>query len=334
MIWRLPSPLSLKMSAQKDLSLNPFSYAIQWREARASKETNGIFRPPDSSCVLSGHYNDQFPKAQNQDRLYVLYSMAWKLKRSTGYIANIRYEKTGKNSSRPASAQIVLKIPWINAETGKMNHVYARTTAYASAFAPRQISPCSLAHVALGDLAVGIIETPHSDQCSTSLLAWHVPRMEDVIRLSGPQVPEWYEVVLQPKIVADLPQLGGSNFWAAPNSSVLCSLRLELPPADLNVFKEECTKVTEKKEEPRPKAPLTPPPLMKVIKVSSPTTVQGEPVHLPSIPENPSSTKEAMVAALTQTAQDVNAFPSDRVKAQMYLQEAGYLVDETVVNSI
>ena len=246
---------------------------MQWREARMSKETAGIFCPPDSSSMLSGHYNNQSPKAQNQDRLYVSYTMAWEIKRSIGYIANLRYEKTGENSSRPDSAQIVLKIPWVNVETGKLNHVYARTTDYASAFAPRQIAPCSLAQVALGDLVVGILETPYSDQCSTSLLAWHVPRVEDVVRLCGPQVPEWYEIVLQPKIVADLAQLGGSNFWPAPNNSSLCSLRLELPPADLNVFKEQRTKVTGKEEEPSkplPKAPLTPPPLMKVVKVSPP----------------------------------------------------------------
>ena len=62
--------------------------------------------------------------------------------------------------------------------------------------------------------------------------------------------------------------------------------------------------------------------------------IQCEPMQLRSIPGNPSSTREAMLAALSQTTQDVNTFPADRAKAQMYQQEAGYQLGETVTNSI
>ena len=140
--------------------------------------------------------------------------------------------------------------------TGENAYVYARTTDYAIAFAHRQIAPCSFAHVAIGDVIVGVLEAPRSEQRPTNFPAWRVPKLGDVIRPNGPQVPHWYEVVLEPDVVAGMPQLGGLNFWHGPPNTALVSLRLELPTTDINVFKEECNN-------PWILAPATPPPRMK-----------------------------------------------------------------------
>ena len=324
----------------------PLSYANQWRQARTDKDLAKIFCPPDGECALAGHTNRKFPKPQNQDRLYLPYSLAWKLRRSTGYVANVRFEKTGMNAAKPASLSVVLKILWVKEGTSEVCWVYARTTAHASAFAPRQIGPCAFAHVAVGDLITGVLERPFSDQCPTNLLAWHIPSVGDAIRLIGPQVPEWWELTLEPQIVADLPQLGGLNFGAPPPSAHI-SLRLELPPADLNQFKEECTN-----PKPQPSAPDHPPPRMKDKLSAKTPTIFEDSTDLPPVSkgrfalknnfirclsflplmysaqnlynnEFAVTPKDLMCAQLIRTAQDTHAFPSDRAKAMMYLEEAG-----------
>ena len=207
--------------------LTPQKYAAQWREARSSKSTEFITAPPWSLCMLAGRYNDNYPKPQHQDIIYIGYSTAWRMRRAAGYIANIRYETSGKNVNRPASAQAVIKLHWKDEHTGEMAHVFARTTAYASSYGHRLISPCSFGHIALGDIISGVIETPKSDQCSTNMISWGVPEMAMLLRAHGPMVPEWHGIFPEPKIFADLPQLGGSNFRRCPTLSAMCSLRLE-----------------------------------------------------------------------------------------------------------
>ena len=184
--------------------------------------------------MLSGHTNDKFPKPQNQDRLYLPYRMAWRHRRSVGYVANIRFETQGTNAQLPASAQIAVKILWTDPSTGKENVSFGRVTSYAGAYAPRSISPCSFAHIRLGDLVSGIIETPSPDQCSASFLSWDAPEISTLHQTHGPQVPHWHEIISEPKVVGDLPQIGGSNFRPCPNHSSLVSLRFELPPSGPN----------------------------------------------------------------------------------------------------
>ena len=225
------------MSNAHDSPLTPYQYAQQWRDARVSKNLDNVFCPLDGVAMLSGHFNDRYPDPQHQDRIYLPYRLAWQLRRSTGYIANIRFETSGMNAHKPASAQVVVKVIWHDESSGTIRHVLARTTANASSFAPRMISPCSFAHFALGDIVSGVLETPSSKQCSTCLLSWDLPEMASLSRIHGPQVPNWFDIVLEPKIVADLPQLGGFNFWPCPNNSSLLSLRSGWHPADLNQFK-------------------------------------------------------------------------------------------------
>ena len=164
------------------------------------------------------------------------------MKRASGYVANIRYEKSGQNVSKPASSAIVLKVMWVDKKSGIPKFVFARTTAHASNFAPRLIAPCSFAHISLGDIASGVLGTPFSDQCSTNLISWDVPEAALLLRIHGAQLPDCKDIVLEPGVVGDLPQLGGGNFYPCPNLSSMCSLRLELPPADINTFKENAAK--------------------------------------------------------------------------------------------
>ena len=322
------------MPARREFSLSVYDYAMQWREARASKSCDKILRPPGATCMLSGHTNNRFTEPQNQDRIYLTYRSAWQHRRSTGYVANIRFESSGLNAAKPASAQIVLKLMWEDS-AGETRFVYARTTAYASAYSPRLISPCSFAHIALGDIISGVLELPHSKQCSTNMVCWDCPDVATLLRIHGRQVPEACDIILEPGIVGDIPQLGGINFWQCPTLSSLVSLRLELPPVDVNAFKETASK---------PKGlppPSHPPPRMKDRNLSMPFTIPEESTDLPVLeeegkaptdhtagssndPPDENVTKyQAMVSKLQETVSDQGAFPADRQKAAQYLEEFG-----------
>lgn len=193
-----------------------YDYAALWRDARVSKSTGNILRPPGAQCMLAGHFNDRYPDPQGQDRIYTPYREAWQMRRSAGYIANIRYGETGLNIARPASCQVVIKLMWYDYSAGRNRHVFDRTTAHASAFAPRLISPCSFPHIALGDIVSGVLEAPRSKQCSTNLISWSCPELAMLVQIHGPQVPGCSDIVLEPGVVADLPQLGGLHFWPPP----------------------------------------------------------------------------------------------------------------------
>ena len=229
------------MAARQIQSPTPVEYCQQRRDARISGKTHRITCPPNALCMLSGHSNDQFKKAQNQDRIYLPYKLAWRHRRSVGYVANIRFETQGAIAQCPVSAQIVVNVLWTHPSTGKEDIAYGRATSYSSAYAPRSICPCDFAHIRLGDLVSGIIEAPSSEQCSTCLLAWDVLDLPTLHQIRGPQVPRYHEIISEPKTVGDLPQIGGSNFWPCPNHSSLVSLRFELPPPDLFQFKRANT---------------------------------------------------------------------------------------------
>ena len=134
--------ISPKMPARGEFSLSVYDYATQWREARASKSCDKIPRPPGATCMLSRHTNNRFRKPQNQDRIYSTYRSAWQHRRSAGYIANIRFESSGLDATKPASAQIALKLMWEDSDGGT-RYFFARTTAYASAY-PSLNSPLQL----------------------------------------------------------------------------------------------------------------------------------------------------------------------------------------------
>ena len=321
------------MPSAQDAPLTPYSYAQQWRDARAAKDTKNVLVPPGGVAHLSGHYNNSYQEAQHQDRLYLPYRLAWELKRCSGYIANIRYENSGLNAVKPASAQVVVKVVWHDSSEGCVRHVFARTTAHVSSYAPRMISPCSFAHFALGDIVSGVLETPSSKQCSTCLLSWDLPEMDFLTRIHGPQLPNWFDVVLEPKVVADLPQLGGSNFWPCPNNSALLSLRFELPPSDVNKFKSDSREQAEiqaayEAQKAQRVLSATPtifegstdmPPLPNQVNESASSSGQS---NLPLL-TSPNTTRDSLILKLSNTVTDQGAFPNDRLLAAQYLQEAG-----------
>ena len=54
--------LFAQMAAQNQVfSLSVYDYATQWREARAKGNTDAVLKPPDSQCMLSGHFNENIP---------------------------------------------------------------------------------------------------------------------------------------------------------------------------------------------------------------------------------------------------------------------------------
>ena len=155
--------------------------------------------------MLSGHVNAKYEKPQNQDRIYLPYRSAWQMRRASGYVANIRFENSGENVARPASVSIVLKLMWQDSDSGRSKYVFARTTAYASNFAPRLIAPRSFAHISLGDIVSGVLETPFSDQCSTNLISWDAPEAALLLRTHGTQLPERRDIILEPGVVGVSP---------------------------------------------------------------------------------------------------------------------------------
>ena len=94
---------------------------------------------------------------------------------------------------------------------GGGSFVFARTAAHAGAFSPGVISPSSFAHIRLGDLVTGVIETPRSEQRSTRMVPWGSPDLSLLAQIHGPKVPRLFEIILEPKIAADLPHLGGGR---------------------------------------------------------------------------------------------------------------------------
>ena len=148
------------------------------------------FTPPGGALPAQREFNVKYPNAQSQDRIYLPYRMEWEMLRTSGYVANIRYGSTCMDAPRPASSQAVIKLMWPDSTSGRPAHVFARTTAYSSAFAHRLISPCRCAHIALGDIVDGVLEIPSSEQCSANLLSWDIPELAMLVRNHGPLAPE------------------------------------------------------------------------------------------------------------------------------------------------
>ena len=226
-----------------NFTLTPLEYANQWREARRTKDFCNVLRPPNATLMLAKEgdvWHKHGPCQQPQDRIYLDYESAWRMRRACGYIANMRFEKKGKNSSKPASASVVIKLTWEDPNSGEQKYVFARSTAYTSGFSPRQIQPMSFAHIQLGDCISGVLEAPRSQELSTNFISWDILDINALYQIHGPQVPLWWQRCYEPKTVADLPQLGGVNFWPAPTLKTLNAMRLELPPQDIFHFRSDC----------------------------------------------------------------------------------------------
>ena len=94
------------------------------------------------------------------------------MRRPCGFVANVRFEANGANQRKPASDQIVIKVWWLDEECREYRHVFARSTSYASGFAPRLISPLSSDRLSIGDIVSGMVEAPRPQQLSTNFVAW------------------------------------------------------------------------------------------------------------------------------------------------------------------
>lgn len=155
-------------------------------------------------------------------------------------------------------------------------------------FPARVIAPCSLAHIKMGDLVAGIAECPHSPQASTNFVAWDLPEVPMLERTHGPQLPTWWEIVLGPKFVAELPQLGGYHFRTCPNNSSLPALRFGLPKSDFPHFRLDCTQNTVKAIP----APLDPPPKMTTKSIAPAPRFKAA----PTIPEEGTFDQEPVLS--------------------------------------
>ena len=118
------------------------------------------------------------------------------MRRCSGYVANIRLATEGRDAILPYSAQVAIKIARVDPTTSQWRFVFARTAAYTIAFPPRSISPCSFAHISMGDLAPGVIEFAHATQVSTNFEACDSPGVTLLERLRGPQMPSWRKIVV------------------------------------------------------------------------------------------------------------------------------------------
>ena len=179
------------MSARNSpFSLIVYGYANQWREARASGKSGRI-------C---GHWWKLHAKRtslrQNIPTLEIKIGSIYRIDlngRCVGHRVMYRsfvLGNSGKNAAQSESAQIGHKLMWKDSNSGRPMFVFARTTARASAFAHRLIAPCSFAHISLGDIVSGVIDTPRSEQCATCLLSWGVPDAAFLLRIHGSHLPE------------------------------------------------------------------------------------------------------------------------------------------------
>ena len=161
------------------------------------------------------------------------------------------------------------------------------------------------------------MEAPRSEQCSTSMAVWGAPDIAYLSQVPGPQVPHWWQVISEPKIVANLPKLGGEHFWQAPPLNTLVSIRPELPPDDLSNFR--ATAVANKSD---PEKPSIPDAISEEVG-DFPCTTSEMAASSDFDPNQHGQASEQAITALVRTAQDPDAFPDDRSKAMLFLEDGG-----------
>ena len=153
------------------------------KNARPGPERNALLRtaplPPGSDL----EFRDRSDDNRDQERLMLSKSMAYRMIRVWGIIASLRYEKRSRNTTTPASAQVLLRLSWLDTQEDCYRSFFVRTTAFAADYAPRisDRSPCNLT---LGDIITGVLERPSSDRNSTALSAWSFGKLEEYTDLS------------------------------------------------------------------------------------------------------------------------------------------------------
>ena len=105
--------------------LAPAEYALQWRKARPSGSVGRILLPPGASAQLSGPGSAPGNiDHQKQDRIYLDYAHAWRMRRSCGFVGNMRFGDKGMNQRESAAAHVAVKVWWFGGECREYRHVF------------------------------------------------------------------------------------------------------------------------------------------------------------------------------------------------------------------
>ena len=114
----------------------------------------------------------------DQDRLHLSKADALRCRRVWGIATSLRKEKTSHNTVTPASAQVALRLNFLDRGDSVYRSFFVRTTAYAAAYSPRypRGSPCTLS---VGDMVSGTLERPASDRNSTAFASWDFARLDE-----------------------------------------------------------------------------------------------------------------------------------------------------------
>ena len=89
----------------------------------------------------------RFGHPQKRDRIYADYASAWRARISCGFVANMRFGRAGMNRREPSSDQVFVKVCRFVEDYKEYRHVFARPKAYTGGFAPRLITPLSVARL-------------------------------------------------------------------------------------------------------------------------------------------------------------------------------------------
>ena len=105
----------------------------------------------------------------DQDRINLPQSVALSMDRVYGRVISIREERDSANTLTKASANVMLRIPFWDANAYAYRSVFVRSSAYFSNFAPRQPDQLSW-NMVRGDLITGILQRPFIPPYLASLL--------------------------------------------------------------------------------------------------------------------------------------------------------------------
>ena len=147
----------------------------------------------------------------DQHRIHLSSEMASNMRRVWGTVVSLRNESISANTVTPASAQILLRLNWLDESQEKYRNFFVRCTAFSADYSPRIAlgKPCTLR---LGDIVSGVIEKPHSERNSATIAAWDFGDIAEWTAFSP------YSLILPAHFTAahtdiyDLPQLGGCHF--------------------------------------------------------------------------------------------------------------------------
>ena len=124
---------------------------------------------PEGSLL---EFKDDSITARDQDRLNLCRSDALRFQKAWGIVTSIKKEKViSANTTTPASAQVVLRLNFLDRSENVYRSFFVRTTAFAAAYAPRfpRGTSCTLS---VGDMVSGVLERPSSDRNSTAFASW------------------------------------------------------------------------------------------------------------------------------------------------------------------